>query len=53
MVQISKVERYRLVENPYEPICRDSAMYFSVTVDVHIIAEWNGFYNMHERHIVF
>ena len=32
-----------LVENPYKPIRRDSAMYFSVTVDVHIIVPWNGF----------
>ncbi len=29
---MAQIPRGRLVENPYKPICRDCAMYFSITV---------------------
>jgi len=31
---MAQIPKGRLVEGPYQPICRDSAMYFSITVPI-------------------
>ena len=33
---MAQIPKYRSVEGPYQPICRDCAMYFSITIYIYV-----------------